>query len=149
MNAPAQWDPLKELMTVQKRMNKLFESALGRTGFDTHDGVDTWSPVCDVYETPESLVMCLELPGFEMDQIEVRLESDDLVVSGERKISVERPGEHYHRVERSYGKFLRRFHLPSTADREAIEASYRDGLLRVTLPSRGGRRHDPIHVAIQ
>ncbi len=142
-------DPLRELAAVQKRMNKLFESALGMADFEALEEPDCWTPVCDVFETPDSLVICLELPGLEQRQIDVNVEGNELVVSGERGIERERPGEHFHRVERSYGKFLRRFHLPSTVDRTAVEASYRDGLLYVTL---AGRRHDPpepIRVPIQ
>jgi HSP20 family protein len=144
-----QWDPLKELTTVQTRMNKLFESALGMADFDAQEEPDTWTPVCDVYESPDALVVWLELPGLEQEQIDVRVEGDDLVVSGEREIEREQPGEHFHRVERPYGKFLRRFHLPSTVTREAVEASFRGGLLRITLPTRGHKQPDPIRVAIQ
>lgn len=143
------WDPMKELMTVQKRMNKLFESALGMNDFDTQEEVDSWTPVCDVFETNAALVLCLEIPGLEQDQIELRLDGDDLIVAGERELEREQPDERFHRVERSYGKFSRRFHLPSTVDRDAIEASYRDGVLRITLPETGDRRSASVRVAIQ
>jgi HSP20 family protein len=148
MAAQTRWDPFKELVSVQKRMNQLFESALVRTDYEAPEGVDTWTPICDVYEAPHALVLCLELPGFEQDQIDLRLEGDDLIVSGEREIDREQPGEHFHRVERPYGKFARRFRLPSTVDREAVQASYRDGLLRIALPNRKDRRSQPIRVAI-
>jgi len=149
MPAQGQWDPLKELTAVQKRMNKLFESALGMADFDAPAEPDSWTPVCDVYETPEALVVSLELPGLDQSRIDVRVDGDDLVVSGEREIEREQPGEQFHRVERPYGKFLRRFHLPSTVNRDAIEASFRDGLLRVTLPNQPDKQPRPIRVAIQ
>ena len=144
-----QWDPLRELTSVQKRMNKLFESAMGMADFDAQDELDRWSPICDVYETPEALVICLELPGLEQTRIDVRVDGDDLVVSGEREIDREQPGEQFHRVERPYGKFLRRFHLPSSVDRASVEASFRDGVLRITLPGRADEQPGPIQVAIQ
>lgn len=147
--AQGQWDPLNELTTVQARMNKLFESALGMSDFDTPEEPDSWSPVCDVYESPDCLVVSLELPGLEQSQIDVRVDGDDLVVSGERAIRQEERGERFHRVERPYGKFLRRFHLPSTVNRDAIEASFRNGLLRITLLNQGNKQKDPIHVAIR
>ena len=148
MTQQRQWDPLRELTAVQKRMNKLFESAMGMADFDAHDELDCWSPICDMYETPEALVICLELPGLEQGGIDVRVDGDDLVVSGEREIEREQPGEQFHRVERPYGKFLRRFHLPSTVDRASVEASFRDGVLRITLPSRADDQPGPIQVAI-
>lgn len=150
MTSRGQWDPLKELRAVHQRMNKLFESALGTADFDANEEPDSWTPVCDVYQTADALVLSLEVPGLEQNEIDVRVDADDLVVSGERKIEREQPGEQFHRVERPYGKFLRRFHLPSTVNREAIEASYRDGLLCITLPSRPDKQPArPIRVTIR
>lgn len=149
MRAAGDGDPLKELLTVQKRMNKLFESALERTDFDAQDEVNRWTPVADVYETQDALVICMELPGLEQEQINLRVEGDELVVAGERTIERERAGEHFHRVERAYGKFSRRFHLPSTVAREKVDATYRDGVLRVTLRHHGEKRNGPIRVAIR
>ena len=147
--SPGKSDPLNELLTVQKRMNQLFESALARTDFDTQKGVDTWTPVCDVYEAAGSFTLCLELPGLEQERIDVRLDGDDLVVSGEREIDREGSAEQFHRVECSYGKFSRRFRLPSTVARDAVEATYRNGLLRIALPNSGHRPTDSIRVSIQ
>jgi HSP20 family protein len=143
------FDPLKELTTVQQRMNKLFESAMGVADFDAQEEVDTWTPVSDVFETREALVVCLELPGLEQVEIDVRVDGDELVVAGERAIDREQPGEQFHRVERPYGKFLRRFRLPSTVDREAVSASLRDGLLQVTLPRRNAATPEAIRVSIR
>ena len=142
------WDPLKELTAVQQRMNRLFESAMGTADFDAPEEPDSWSPVCDVYETDSALVVCLELPGLEQERIDVRVEGDDLVVSGERAIECEQAGEQFHRVERPYGKFLRRFNLPSTVDRQSVGASFRDGALCVTLPIQGEKSPQPIQVEI-
>ena len=149
MPAQGNWDPLKELTSVQRRMNKLFETALGVSDFDAGDELDSWTPICDVYETSDALVVTLELPGLEQEQIDVRVDGDDLLVSGEREIEREQPGEQFHRVERPYGKFLRRFHLPSTVDREAVEATFKDGALRITLPNRPDKQPRPIRVAIR
>jgi len=142
-------DPLQELLNVQKRMNNLFESALARTNFETSDGFDSWTPVCDVYETAEALVLCLELPGLEQEQIELRVDGDELVVEGERKMHREQAGERHHRVERSYGSFSRRFRLPSTVKRDAVQATFNDGLLRVVLPNEGKPSQGPIRVPIR
>ena len=142
------WDPMKELMTVQKRMNKLFESAMGMTDFETHEDVDTWSPVCDVFETPQSLVICLELPGLSQDQIDLRLDGDELVVQGDREMDRESAGDQFHRVERSYGKISRRFHLPSTVERESVEATYDAGVLRIVLSNRPETLPESVRVEI-
>lgn len=148
MKKSGKWDALSELLNVQKRMNSLFESALARSNFETQDGFDSWTPICDAFATPEGLVLYLELPGLEQRHIDLRVEGDELVVEGERKLEREQEGEQFHRVERSFGKFSRRFNLPSTVDRDAVEASYREGVLRVELPNRGKRHPESIKVSI-
>jgi HSP20 family protein len=148
MAVGAQRDPLKELLAVQQRMNRLFESALARTDFDAQEGVDVWTPVSDVHTNPHSMLICLELPGLTQEQIDLRLSGDDLIVSGERRMAGGGPGEQYHRVERSYGKFSRRFRLPSAVDRGSIDASYRDGVLRVRLQKKAQGDSEPFRVAI-
>ena len=146
MTEQNEWDPLRHLMSVQKRMNQLFESALARTDFETEQGLDSWTPVGDVYETADAIEMCIELPGLEQDKIDLRIDGDELVVEGEREMDRDR--QQFHRVERSYGKFARRVRLPSTVDRESIEANYRAGLLRVTMPKRAGSENRSIRVSI-
>jgi HSP20 family protein len=143
------WDPLSELRGVQKRLNQLFESALARSNFDAQEDFDSWSPVCDAYESSEALVVCLELPGLEQEDIELRLDGDDLIVEGLRKMARGQAAEHYHRVERSFGRFQRRFHLPSTVDRGGVTASYRDGVLRVELPNTTGKQPASFKVTIE
>jgi HSP20 family protein len=148
MKKSGEWDALSELLNVQKRMNSLFESALARSNFETQDGFDSWTPVCDAFATEQGLVLYLELPGLEQNLIDLRVEGDDLIVEGERKMEREQEGERFHRVERSFGKFSRRFHLPSTVDRDAVQASYREGVLKVELPNRGKKHPESIKVSI-
>lgn len=136
MGSQGTWDPLKDLVQVQQRMNNLFESALQRTDFDTGLGADGWSPVADVRETPELLALSLELPGFEQSEIELKVDGDHLVVEGFRRMEGEGNRGQFHRVERAYGRFSRRFHLPSRFDRDRIQATYRNGVLEIGLPAR-------------
>jgi HSP20 family protein len=147
--AQSEWDPLKDLAGIQERMNKLFESALARTNFDAEGGVGAWTPVADVYENAGSLVFCLELPGLSQKEIDVRLEDDEMVVQGERAMGRGGAAEQFHRVERSYGKFVRRFRLPSHVDRDSVAAGYEHGVLTISLTKTddGGRR--PIRVSIR
>lgn len=147
--AQPEWDPLKDLVGIQERMNKLFESALARTNFDAEGGVGAWTPVADVYEASDRIVICLELPGLAQSDIDVRLEDDELVVRGAREMQRGSPGEQFHRVERSYGKFLRRFRLTSHVDRNSVRAAYVHGVLTITLEKKGDLGKTPIHVAIR
>jgi HSP20 family protein len=143
-----EWDPLKELVGVQQRMNKLFESALARSNFDAEGGVGAWTPVADAYEAPERMILHVELPGLEQTDIDVRVEQGELIVQGERRMDRD-PATEFHRVERSYGKFLRRFPLPPTIDRESVDARYRDGVLTVILTKQDRDRSGAIRVAVR
>lgn len=148
MTTRTEYDPLKELAAVQKRMNQLFENAMARTNFDASEGLDTWSPVCDVYETRDSLMMTVELPGMTRDQINVRIDGDEIVVEGRCGMGAESRAERFHRVERESGSFSRRFRLPSTADRDSIQATYRDGLLTVTIANHASGPADPVRIVV-
>ncbi len=143
------WDPLKELVGVRERMNKMFESALARTNFDADGEVGAWTPVADVYETPSELMLFLELPGLGADEIDLRIDGDDLLVQGDRRTERGGTGDQFHRVERSHGKFARRFPLPSSVDRGSVHAVCKDGVLRITLSKRDGGSQGPIRVAIR
>jgi len=142
------WDPLKDLVQVQSRMNNLFESALARTDFDTAAGLDSWAPVADVHEAEDRLWLCLELPGFEQSEIDLKVDGDHLMVEGERRMDAEGNRGQFHRVERAYGKFSRRFPLPSRFDRDRIEATYRNGVLRISLPARDSLGPDSFRIDI-
>jgi HSP20 family protein len=148
--AQTEWDALKELKKVQARMNSLFENALARTNFDAEGGVGAWVPVADVHESDDRLTVSLELPGVDQADIEIRVVGDDLVVEGERRMGRETTeGEQFHRVERSYGPFSRRFPLASTLDRESVDAVYNHGVLTITMLKRSGKHPGPIRVTIR
>jgi len=143
------WDPMREMFRVQKQLNELFETAMARTDFDTQDGFGAWAPVADVYASGTALHLDLELPGLRQEQIAVRIDGDELVIDGERSMDREQEGEQFHRVERSYGKFSRRFRLPSDADRETVSAVYRNGLLSVTIQRSSERASDAVRIDVR
>jgi HSP20 family protein len=131
-------------------MNSLFEDALARTNFDTDGGVGAWVPVADVHEDDDRLTVSLELPGIDQPDIDIRIVDDDLVVEGERRMGRETTeGEQFHRVERSYGPFSRRFPLASTLDRESIDATFTNGVLTVIILKKSGTHPGPIRVSIR
>jgi HSP20 family protein len=93
-----------------------------------------WAPVVDIYETDEKMVIKAELPGLKKEDIDIEVRDNTLTLKGERKFEKEIKQENYHRVERAYGSFQRSFTLPSTIKQEAIEATFKDGILEVSLP---------------
>ncbi len=127
------FDPLRDLLTLQERMNRLFEESLARTR--DPEGVDAgaWSPQCDVFETPDAFVFQVDLPGVNEADVEIRVDGDRVSFRGERRpVRGARP-ESYHRVERSYGAFSRSFDLPEAVDPAKVNAQFRDGLLRIEV----------------
>lgn len=126
------WDPFRDLLTMQDRMNRLFSDAFSRTAGEEATGA--WLPAVDIYEQGDNLVLQAEVPGVGRDDLDVRVEGNVLTLSGERKQQKEIKDEQFHRLERSYGKFVRSFTLPVGIDTDRIKAEFRDGLLTLTLP---------------
>ena len=142
------WDPFRDLLTIQDRMNKLFETVLtGPAPLEAEvDSVGIWRPAAEVVETQDTLEIDCDLAGLERDQVEVRIDGQVLVVQGERLRPVDAGEWNFHRLERPYGKFQRRFELPAGLDLDHVRASLEDGVLRVSLPKRPEARPRPIRV---
>ncbi|HEV3036787.1 MAG TPA: Hsp20/alpha crystallin family protein, partial [Candidatus Angelobacter sp.] len=100
----------------------------------------------DVYEDEHNLVLKLEIPGVNEEDLDVQLENNTLTVKGERKFEKEEKEENFHRIERRYGSFLRTFRLPNTIDTEKVEAHYDKGVLKVSLARRAEAKPKQIKV---
>lgn len=130
-------DPLGELRLMQEEMNRLFNLSRARLcGEPLEEG--GWQPPTDIYEDECRVVVKMELPEMDQEDIQVRLEEDRLVVEGERRFEGEDRRRNYARIERSYGHFRRAFALPDIVRAEAIHASCERGVLTITLPKRDG-----------
>ena len=128
--AITRWDPFREVVALQNRVNNLFrEMNEGDSPLTTASFV----PAVDIYEDPKKVVLNLEVPGIEERDLEVRVENNILSVKGECKFEKEEKEENFHRIERRYGTFLRSFTLPTTVDSEHINASYTNGVLKLDL----------------
>lgn len=92
-----------------------------------------WTPSCNVSETPEEYRIEAELPGVKQEDLEVKVENRTLTLRGERREKKEEKQEKYHRVESSYGSFMRSFTLPDDADEDKVVAEYKNGLLTVRV----------------
>ena len=149
--AIVRWEPFRDLMTVQERMNRIFDEAFRggvRGGEDDWALGGTWAPAVDIYEQDGNLVLKAELPGIDPKDVDVRVENNVLTLNGERKFENEVKREQYHRVERAYGTFSRSFTLPNVVDTGKIKAEFKDGVLRVTLPQREEAKPKQISIAV-
>jgi len=138
------WDPYREVSSLQDRLNRAFG---GRTERDDEMQLAAWAPPVDIAEEKDRILITAELPGFKENEIEIQTENGMLTLRGERKFEKETDGKSYHRVERSYGQFVRSFSLPNNVDREKIQATFRDGLLQVELPKREDAKPRTIRIS--
>ena len=151
--AIVRWEPFRDLMTVQERMNRIFDDAFrgvpgrGQQEDDWALG-GTWAPPVDIYEREGNLVLKAELPGIDPKDVDVRVENNVLTLTGERKFENEVKREQYHRVERAYGRFSRSFTLPNVVDTANIKAEFKEGLLRVVMPKREEAKPKQISIAV-
>ena len=128
--AITRWDPFREVVALQNRMNSLFRD------FQENDNPLTTAsfvPAVDIYEDAKKVVLKLEVPGMEEKDLDIRVENHTLTVKGERKFEKDEKEENFHRIERRYGTFYRAFTLPSTVDTENVQATYNSGILKLEL----------------
>jgi HSP20 family protein len=129
MTVLTRWEPFREFITLQDRMNRLFRDSFGPEAQD------------------QSLATSSFAPPVEKD-IDVRIENNTLTVHGERKFEKEEKEENFRRVERQYGSFTRSFTLPTTVDAEKISANYDKGILKVSLAKKAEAKPKQIKVNV-
>lgn len=123
---------------------RLFQDSLSRLFAEPN--ARPWSPAVDVYETENELVLKADLPDVDPKNVEVQFENGTLTLKGNRKFEEEKNGKGYHRIERSYGSFVRAFSLPETVDPEKVKADFKNGVLTVTLQKKEVAKPRPIPV---
>ena len=130
--AITRWDPYREVVVMQNRLNSLFRNIEGEDPVSAA----SFTPAVDIYEDAEKVVLKLEAPGIEEKDLDVRVENHTLTVKGERKFEKEEKEENFHRIERRFGTFYRAFTLPTTVDTENVVASYNAGVLKLELKKK-------------
>lgn len=141
------WDVMRELATMQERMNRIWGNAFERGNEDVRSR--GWSPPVDIYETEgREVVLKAELPGLRREDINLTVENNTLTIRGERRRDASISEDRYHRIERAYGSFSRSFTLPNTVDAGKVRADYREGVLTVVLPFRDEARPRQIQVEV-
>ena len=133
--AITRWDPFREVVALQNRVNSLFRDM---NGDNDPLAAASFVPAVDIYEDAQKVVLKLEVPGIDEKDLDVRVENHTLTVKGERKFEAEEKEQNFHRIERRYGSFYRAFTLPSTVDTENVAASYNAGVLKLELAKKPG-----------
>jgi HSP20 family protein len=134
---------LNELAAIEQQLTQLMR---GPNVFTVEQSNLAWSPAVDIYETPTSFVLTAEVPGVKSSEIDIKVIDGNLILRGERRWERDEHGEHFHRIESSYGKFERSFSLSERIDADQITAELEHGVLRVVLPKRGERAGQEIEI---
>ncbi len=147
MNTMIRWNPFQELEDMQARLNRMFGETPARQTSDPYMLAD-WAPAVDVQENEKEYVVKADLPEVKKEDVKVQLLEGVLTIEGERKQENEEKGRKFHRVERQYGQFLRRFTLPTEVDAANIQAEFKDGVLKVRLPKTNNGKPKSIDIKV-
>jgi HSP20 family protein len=148
MMALVRWDPFRELEDMSERLNRVFTRPALRTGGKETLIVADWIPTVDISETDGEYLIKAELPEVKKEDVKVAVENGVLTLQGERRQEKEEKGKKYHRVERSYGSFVRSFTLPESVDESGVNAEYKDGVLNLHLPKTEKVKQKTIDVKV-
>lgn len=143
------WDPFRELEDVSDRLNRIFRRPATRAESSQEMlGMADWTPSVDISETDAAYLIKGEIPGVKKEDVRVTIEDGMLTMRGERKMEKEEKDKKFHRIERSYGSFMRSFRLPDDADETAVKAEFKDGMINVSLPKSAKAKNKAINVSV-
>jgi HSP20 family protein len=134
--AIVRWEPFRDLSTFQS----VFAPA------PSTQTLRRWMPAMDLVESGDHYVLTADLPGLSSDDVNIDVQDRVLTISGERKSKSETTKDGFRRVERAYGSFKRSVTLPEGVDAEAVEATFENGVLEVSIPKPAARK--PLKIAI-
>src|SRR5467141_2675199 len=152
LNKVITWNPLREMAEAQNRFNPfLWGGFPNRMGCDEFPSlaVSDWSPEVDISQDDHGYMLKADLPEMKKDDVRVTVEDGILCVFGERKSEKEDQKRKFHRIERAYGNFRRSFTLPEDTDSKKVTAEFRDGVLKVHLPTTAIAKTKAVQVKVQ
>ncbi|MBN1870395.1 MAG: Hsp20/alpha crystallin family protein [Candidatus Omnitrophica bacterium] len=130
------WYPFSEIRNLHNEMNRLFDFSFPHWDGETSLMSGQWTPAIDVHDSKDNIVIKADLPGLKKEDINVSVQDDLLTISGEKKKESEVKEEDYIRTERYYGSFHRALRLPGQVDAAKVNATFKDGVLQLTLPKK-------------
>ena len=140
------WEPLREVETLQRQMNHLFDN-LASSENGNYNG-STFMPVAELQETADAIALKLEVPGMEPKDLDVQVTAQAVSISGERKSETKTEQKGMTRSEFRYGRFQRIIPLPARIQNDKVQAEYTNGILNLTLPKAEDERNKVVKVNI-
>jgi HSP20 family protein len=138
--AIVRWNPMRDIMSMEREFNKIFNSLERKFGFGNGDNENqefdnaVWMPMTDILEDDNQYYLNIDLPGIKKEDVKINYSNGQLSISGERKQENVEKNTKYHRAERSYGKYYRSFTLPQKIKENEIDAEFKDGQLKISIP---------------
>ena len=141
-------NPFRDREGAPTHLGRLLMGDVGERGPGGESSFGNWDPPLDIEESDKEYTVIMDLPAVKKEDIKVQLEGGVLTMEGERRLEKEERGRKYHRVERPYGFFLRRFTVPSIVDAAALRAEYVNGVLKVRLPKSTASKPTTVDVKV-
>lgn len=130
--ALVRWEPFREVETLQRQMNRLFDELIPTTR-EAGNGI-TFAPSVEIEDTPDAIHLKLEVPGIDAKDLDIQVSADAVSITGERKMETKKEEKGVTRTEFRYGNFQRVITLPARVQNDKVKAQYKDGILNLTLP---------------
>lgn len=147
---PKKKDFDKPVTSLQREMNRLFDDFFNRDfDVESFSGMGEWRPAVDISETDDAVIVKAELPGLDPKDVEVSLSGDVLTIKGEKKEEKEEKTKSFHRVERSYGSFVRSVRLPTAVVTDKVEANFKNGVLSIDLPKAEEAKNKSLKIDVK
>jgi HSP20 family protein len=140
------WEPFREFETLQRQMNRLFDEI--RPTSRQSEAAIAFIPPAEMEENPDSIQLRMELPGINPEDLNVQVSPDAVSISGERRTEVKAEERGVIRTEFSYGRFQRLIPLPTRVDIDKVQAEYKNGILRLTLPKAEEEKNKVVKVNV-
>ncbi len=141
------WNPDRVMANPMDLFDRFFDNMLFPRTIDG-EGKMNWVPRVEITEEDEKFEITAELPGMGKDNINILIDNGTLTIRGEKKLEDEKKEKNYHLLERRYGEFVRRFKLPENVDADKINAEYKDGILKLTVPKTEAAKPKEIKVKV-
>jgi len=142
-------NPFRDLLAISNRLSRFADDSSMSLAKDSDFLTGSWSPAVDIYESDNAIILTAELPGMTEKDVDLTVDRNLLTIKGERAFENEVKKENYHRVERSYGSFIRSFQLPATVDSTKVQAEQKNGILTITLPKKEEEKPKKISIKIK
>jgi HSP20 family protein len=142
------FNPARDLLSIRDNFDRMVQDLFDRR-WDISESMGELTPAVNIEENENEYVITAELPGVKKEDVKITFEDGALSISGEKKVENEDKKENFHRIERRYGVFSRSFAIPTSIVVEKIDASFKDGVLKVTLPKAEEAKPKQIEVKVK